>query len=98
MPPAERQRYPFALHLIDWEEYLFKTHLPGIRKCGAVPESPGKIVQQYFGQSACCAHLKLCARQSCLHLDVATGTMISTASMHMHDALLLLRQSKRVQP
>ena len=31
--PAERQRYPFALHQIDWEDYLFNTHLPGIRKC-----------------------------------------------------------------
>jgi len=32
--PAERLRYPFALHNINWEEYLFKTHFPGIRKCG----------------------------------------------------------------
>ena len=32
--PAERRRYPFALHQIDWEDYLFNTHLPGIRKYG----------------------------------------------------------------
>ena len=36
VPPAERLRYPFALHHINWEEYLSKTHFPGIRKCGAV--------------------------------------------------------------
>ena len=29
----ERLRYPFALHQIDWEDYLWKIHLPGIRKC-----------------------------------------------------------------
>lgn len=28
----ERARYPFALHQINWEEYLWKVHLPGIRK------------------------------------------------------------------
>ncbi len=41
VPPAERLRYPFALHHINWEEYLSKTHFPGIRKCaGASRRKP----------------------------------------------------------
>jgi hypothetical protein len=38
--PAERRRYPFALHQIDWEDYLFNTHLPGIRKCDTREDEP----------------------------------------------------------
>lgn len=29
----EQSRYPFALDRIPWREYLWNTHLPGIRKC-----------------------------------------------------------------
>lgn len=33
LPEEERARYPFALHHIDWEDYLWNVHFPGIRKC-----------------------------------------------------------------
>lgn len=33
LPAAERARYPFALDRIPWRDYLWNTHLPGIRKC-----------------------------------------------------------------
>ena len=39
VPAAERLRYPFALHHINWEDYLSKTHFPGIRKCVAVKQT-----------------------------------------------------------
>lgn len=35
LPPAEQARYPFALDRIPWRDYLWNTHLPGIRKCAS---------------------------------------------------------------
>ena len=32
LAPEERETYPFAMHQIDWRDYLRNTHLPGIRR------------------------------------------------------------------
>ncbi len=32
LAPEERETYPFAMHQIKWQDYLWNTHLPGIRR------------------------------------------------------------------
>ena len=65
VPPAERLRYPFALHQINWEDYLFKTHFPGIRRCRLVSHQ-NRVPQDLLSTFACCIKPNLGILHRCL--------------------------------